>query len=134
MTTWYTDSDGDGFGGSTSTLACAAPTSNSITQTGDCNDSSAAINPNAQEVCDNVDNDCDGATDDADSSVDASTMTNCTPIRRRWLWRREWQSVCAIPSNATLVGDCDDSNGSVYPNAPEDWDCIDTNWMGSRIL
>ena len=132
MTTWYTDSDGDGFGGSTSTLACAAPTSNSITQTGDCNDSSAAINPNAQEVCDNVDNDCDGATDDADGSVDTSTMTT-------WYTDSDGDGYgggssnlsCAVPSNAaTLVGDCDDSNGSVYPNAPEDWDCVDTNCDG----
>ena len=67
MTTWYTDS-GDGFGGSTGTLSCSPPTSNSITQTGDCNGP-----PSTRTLKKSVmlwTNDCDGAVDDSDSSVE----------------------------------------------------------------
>ncbi|HND34390.1 MAG TPA: putative metal-binding motif-containing protein, partial [Myxococcota bacterium] len=31
----------------------------------DCDDSDAAVNPGATEVCDSVDNNCDGAVDDS---------------------------------------------------------------------
>ena len=75
QSSWYLDSDGDGFGTGIPAISCNAPSPNMILQTGDCNDQSAAINPNAQEVCDSIDNDCDGTTDDADGSVDTSTMT-----------------------------------------------------------
>ncbi len=42
-----TDEDGDGYGVST-----------------DCDDTDAAVNPDAEEVCDGVDNNCDGETDE----------------------------------------------------------------------
>jgi len=52
--TGYADVDGDGY------AACV-----------ECDDTDAAINPGAAEVCDGVDNDCDGSIDEdvADSSV-----------------------------------------------------------------
>ena len=60
---WYQDSDGDGYGNpSRRTSACERPdgyTSNSS----DCDDDSASINPRADEVCDGEDNDCDGFVD-----------------------------------------------------------------------
>ena len=34
----------------------------------DCNDSNAAVNPAAQEICNGIDDDCDGDTDDDDVS------------------------------------------------------------------
>ncbi|MBK6577608.1 MAG: putative metal-binding motif-containing protein [Sandaracinaceae bacterium] len=51
----FADGDGDGF------AACE-----------ECDDGSAAVNPDATEVCDGVDNNCDAVTDGADAA-DAST-------------------------------------------------------------
>ncbi|MFM7200230.1 MAG: putative metal-binding motif-containing protein [Myxococcota bacterium] len=64
--TWYADSDGDGFGASTSTLACAAPVGY-VSSSTDCNDTSNSINPNAIEACDGLDNNCNGGIDDSSS-------------------------------------------------------------------
>ena len=70
--TFYEDADGDGFGnlGST-TLACDQP-DGYVTDTTDCDDTNAAINPDATEVCNGADDDCDGTVDEADAA-DAST-------------------------------------------------------------
>jgi uncharacterized protein (TIGR02145 family) len=60
---FYQDSDGDGFGGSTTIQSCEQP-SGYVAQSGDCDDSDATINPNAVEVCDGIDNNCDGVVDE----------------------------------------------------------------------
>ena len=62
--TWFADSDGDGYGDADSTSdACEEP-SGYTSDDSDCDDDSADISPDAEEVCDEVDNDCDGETDE----------------------------------------------------------------------
>jgi hypothetical protein len=61
-TTWYVDSDGDGYGTSSSTVACDQP-SGYASGTSDCDDTDNTAFPNAPEVCgDGILNDCN-ATD-----------------------------------------------------------------------
>jgi len=65
----YFDRDGDGFGFDTPTATSShCPTEDMppgyVTNAEDCDDSDAAINPDAQELCDEIDNDCDGETDE----------------------------------------------------------------------
>lgn len=56
----FTDSDGDGY----------------YSESDDCNDSNASINPAADEACDDgVDNDCDGDTDE-NCTTDNDTITD----------------------------------------------------------
>jgi hypothetical protein len=61
--TWYIDSDVDGYGDSaTTTVSCDAP-SGYASVDGDCDDTDDTVNPGATEVCDGVDNDCDSDVD-----------------------------------------------------------------------
>ena len=63
-TTWYADSDGDGYGDAASTVTtCEAP-SGYLSDDSDCDDSSAWTSPGSAEVWDGEDNDCDGDVDD----------------------------------------------------------------------
>ena len=62
--TWYADADGDDYGTVDDTVSqCDAP-SGYVSPNTDCDDTDAAISPDASEVCDGVDNDCDGESDD----------------------------------------------------------------------
>ena len=62
--TWYADSDTDGFGDpTTSDTGCLAP-SGFVEDATDCDDTSAAVNPDALEVCNGLDDDCDSTLDE----------------------------------------------------------------------
>jgi hypothetical protein len=83
----YFDRDGDGFGFDTPTATSShCPTEDMppgyVTNADDCNDSDAAVNPDAQELCDELDDDCDGETDEGcgecETSTDCDDGDNCT--------------------------------------------------------
>ncbi|MCA9580090.1 MAG: putative metal-binding motif-containing protein, partial [Myxococcales bacterium] len=103
------DADGDGF---------------SAAQ--DCNDNDAAINPDAEEVCDGIDNDCDGRADEdlgAEYYTDADGDGFGTGNADR---------LCDVGGGvATVGGDCDDTNVNINPDADEDCDPdVDANCDG----
>lgn len=124
LTTYYRDSDGDGWGTSESTLACTLP-SGYATRDGDCNDQSAAINPQATETCNAVDDDCDLTIDegvkttyylDKDSDGYGSLETT---------------EACSLPAGYSAVsGDCDPLSASVHPGATETCNGVDDNCSG----
>jgi hypothetical protein len=69
-TLWYADADGDGYGDSDTTLLAVDQPEGYVAVAGDCDDSNAAINPGATEVCfDGIDNNCDGSLNDGCPSV-----------------------------------------------------------------
>ena len=121
---FYQDSDGDGFGGSTSIQSCEQP-SGYVAQSGDCDDSDATINPNAVEVCDGIDNNCNGVVDEGLTSTfyqdsDGDGFGGFTTIQS-----------CTQPSGYVAQGgDCDDSDATINPNAVEVCDGIDNNCNG----
>lgn len=61
LVTFYRDSDSDGFGDANDTLEASTQPDGYINNSLDCNDTNAAINPDATEVADDsVDSNCDG--------------------------------------------------------------------------
>ena len=126
--TWYADSDDDGFGDVLSTFAaCDRPLGYRSDST-DCDDTDATINPMATEVCDGVDNDCDGGIDlaavdplswyadtDGDGFGDATNGT----------------VACDVPSGYTADDDdCDDTDAAINPSATELCDGLDNDCNG----
>ncbi|HSG99516.1 MAG TPA: MopE-related protein, partial [candidate division Zixibacteria bacterium] len=94
FTTYYADSDGDGFGDAgTSVTTCSGPPPGYVTDNTDCDDSDASVNPAATEICDGLDNDCDGFVDEG-FDLDGDGWTTC-------------------------AGDCNDAVASINPGAPE---------------
>jgi len=130
--TWYTDSDADGYGDPASTsLACAAPTG-TVADNTDCDDTSAAVSPAASEVCNSIDDDCDGDIDDDDSSLDTSTgATFYADLDGDGYGdASDTLMACTTPSSyASDNTDCDDDNADAWPGAfepcstDEDLDC-----------
>ena len=105
------DEDGDGFNADD-----------------DCDDTNAAINPDATEVCDGVDNDCDGTVDQ--DAADAST----------WYADADGDSfgnaedsltACEAPSGYVIDNtDCNDAEALVFPGGEEACDGLDNDCSG----
>ena len=97
---------------------------------GDCDDGNAEINPNANEVCDDIDNDCDGKIDEEDDDLDTSSATKYYIDSDQdgygngnvAIW-----SCQPLAAHVLTVGDCDDEDASIHPDAPELCDEIDND-------
>ena len=63
-TTFYADTDGDGYGDPDAGVQGCIPPEGHVENDGDCDDGNEAINPDADEVCDGEDNNCDGDADE----------------------------------------------------------------------
>jgi hypothetical protein len=110
-TTFYADTDGDGFGDAAAPqAACAAP-SGHVSNATDCNDTSAAIKPGATEVCNGVDDDCDTTIDEGVTTrfyadTDGDTFGNPNVFLDR----------CAAPTGHVTDGtDCVDTDPLQFP-------------------
>ncbi|TRO67540.1 MopE-related protein, partial [Christiangramia sabulilitoris] len=155
--TWYLDADGDGYSDGTSVVTCERPASHFIAAeltdtTGDCNDSNAAINPDASEIqYDGIDNDCDPSTPDTvDADGDGvNSDTDCDDTDENEFPGQTWYLdadgdgygdgtsvvTCERPAShfteAELTdtsGDCNDSNAAINPDASEiQYDGIDND-------
>ncbi|MBU0673384.1 MAG: M4 family metallopeptidase [Proteobacteria bacterium] len=125
-TTYYLDSDLDGYGDFNSpTEACSLPSGYSVDAT-DCNDDDSLVNPGAEEICDEVDNNCNGQVDEGvtttyylDSDLDGYGDFN-SPVE-----------ACSLPSGYSAdATDCNDDDSLVNPGAEEICDEVDNNCNG----
>ena len=85
--TFYRDSDGDGYGDSTTiTTGCEAP-EGYVTNNTDCNDNDLNSYPGATELNDGFDNDCDGGVDEdfaPITDVDGNSYNYVTYENLQW--------------------------------------------------
>lgn len=119
---YFIDADGDGYGSPSSevsldTCMALAPMGY-VTNSLDCDDSNAAINPGVQEVCDDIDNNCDGRIDEG-----LALFAYYGDVDGDGYGVEEDQiKICAkLPpaGYALQSGDCDDTNSSIYPGAAD---------------
>ena len=116
----------------------------------DCDDNDAAINPEAEEICDGKDNDCDGEIDEGceEECASCQEFQNLYPNPTQYYW-------CGLLSlysdpdcsmkiaegtdsdhdgfvvfGEEIYNDCDDNDPSVYPGAEEICDGVDNDCNG----
>jgi len=123
--TFYGDSDGDGYGDPGSTVqACFQPagtSSNSL----DCDDGAASAHPGGVELCDGVDNDCNGTPDD--SPLDAGTWYTDADADGFGNIATGTTSCTQVPGTVPNGLDCDDGDSSAFPGNAEVCDGADNN-------
>jgi hypothetical protein len=144
--TWYLDADGDGYGTDDFTIEECEAKDGYVAQNGDCDDSNAAINPSATEICDGIDNNCDGNIDentcveicndgidnDNDGNIDCED-SDCDCYDEDGDGVPNNQDNCPSTPNADQadvdgdgIGDaCDDNDGDGF--TVSDGDCDDNN-------
>ncbi len=126
---WYADADADGWGDAGEPVESCDPEQGWVAQSGDCDDTEAAISPVATELCDDADNDCDGETDEADAADAPTWYTDADGDG--WGSADSEQQACEAPEGAAAVADdCDDGDAAVHPDAAETCNGVDDDCNG----
>ena len=129
-TTYYVDVDGDTYGlADATTEACALPEGYAEVS-GDCDDTLAAVNPDALEVCNTIDDDCDGTIDE-DDAADALTW-HADADGDGYGDASSTTAACAQPSGYVSDDtDCDDGEVLSNPGETEVCDELDNDCDGT---
>ncbi len=123
-TTYFADADNDGYGNSGNTISTCVQPIGYISNSLDCNDANASINPAAAEICNSTDDNCNSQIDEgltftvyyADADGDGFGAGAST-------------SLCSNPGSgySTNALDCNNSNSSINPSATELCNSADDN-------
>ncbi len=116
--TWYLDSDGDGYGDVSLSLDDVIQPNGYVADATDCDDNDASRFPNNTEVCDGVDNNCDAVVPAGEVDDDADGYLACTGFESS--------------SDASVLGgnDCNDGNDGINPGVTETADLVDEDCDG----
>jgi MYXO-CTERM domain-containing protein len=131
QSTWYSDTDSDGYGDPTATvLACQQP-AQTTTDASDCDDGNGAVHPGATEICNGIDDDCDGATDDADPDITGQSTWFADDDTDGYGDPTTTTQSCQQPAGHVADdSDCNDTASAVHPAATELCDGIDNDCDG----
>jgi hypothetical protein len=124
--TYFLDSDGDGFGGTTVAVTACSPPDGYVDNALDCDDTSSVISPDQFEMCNGIDDDCDGRIDDG-----VSVMYYPDEDGDGFGVLEDGAPSCGDPSgHSTVPGDCDDSAADIHPLADEVCNGLDDDCDG----
>ncbi len=129
-TNFFYDGDGDGWGVNATQCLCGPGGGFTATKAGDCDDTKAAVNPTAAEICGNgIDDNCNGTQND----VGATGCTNFyTDVDKDGYGVGVAQCQCTAQGAyiASAAGDCNDADATVNPGQTEICDNKDNNCNG----
>ena len=126
VSVWYQDSDEDGYGSQFVSYSSCYEPEGYVADNTDCNDSSSATYPGADEYCDGVDTDCDNTVDE-DDALDVLTLYADSDLDG-YGDQSVSNETCYISGGwVSDSSDCDDSSSSTYPGADEYCDGVDTD-------
>jgi hypothetical protein len=112
--TYYQDSDGDTYGNPAVSQVATSQPAGYVTDSSDCDDTDANVNPGAIEICNGIDDNCDGNIDEGCATYyqDSDGDTYGNPAVS--------QVATSQPAGYVATpGDCDDNDNTVYPGASE---------------
>ena len=126
MNTLYEDADGDGYGNPAHVIQDCGRVEGYVENALDCDDQNNQIHPGASEVCNELDDNCNGLVDEgvqlpfyADTDGDGFG----DPLLLVY--------ACTVPVGfASNADDCNDSDATIYPGAPEVCNGTDDNCNG----
>jgi hypothetical protein len=110
QTTWYVDADLDGYGGSTSVLACSKP-ANAVATNTDCNDA----NPNVYQSVASLVADADQDGYSGPGPAGAQCVGASTTVSGRTYYKNLAGTFTWLPSGQALGLDCYDTNANAHP-------------------
>ena len=125
---FYSDQDGDGYSINVTAKFCAGTTNAGYVATLsnpiDCNDTVAAINPGATEVCDvaNTDENCNNFADNDDiGAADAGKTDFYSDADNDTYSVNAASRFCDLPAGYEVAaeGDCNDNDAAINPGAVE---------------
>jgi Putative metal-binding motif len=95
LTTWYADTDADGYygTGAATVAACSTPTGYvAVTKSGDCAPTNAAVNPSIAEICNGLDDNCDGVSEINATCVPVVVVPNVVVLGTKATFK--WNASC----------------------------------------
>lgn len=128
---YYKDMDGDGVGVAEFKCLCVSEGVFRALETGDCDDQNKFVHPNAKEQCNGLDDNCNGQIDEGEN------LKGCRPFYfdkdgDGFAYLDKSKCLCKPQGlyRAELLGDCNDNNPDIHPDAIEIFDRIDNNCNG----